>query len=259
MVMKKGHKLSESGQEGIPAVRYSNFKKGENAMPVRTVSNRGRRNVIGYFPSLKMRRMVQFESTLERDLIYLLDYDPQVAEFEEQPLKIAYQHEGKERAYTPDFRVVFTSGRIGLLECKPHCFVSKEENQRKFSAAQAWCIDHGWCFQVVTDEQLRTGYRLQNVKLLTQHARHEVSIQIKGSIFACLANAKRPLVIGDVMLAMNPVEPTAAIMPILHMAYHHELYLPLNNAPLSPQTPIQLHCSSESKGENDEYHTFLHG
>lgn len=213
-------------------------------MPVRTVSNRGRRNVIGYFPSLKMRRMVQFESTLERDLIYLLDFDPQVAEFEEQPLKIAYQHEGKRLPYTPDFQAVSTSGRIALLECKPHCFVSREDNQRKFSAAQARCAERGWLFQVITDKQLRTGYKVQNVKLLTQHARHEVSVQIKGSIFACLANAKRPLTIGDVMLAVNPTEPPAAIMPILHMAYHHELYLPLNKAPLNPQSPVRLYRPS---------------
>ncbi len=228
-------------------------------MPVRTVSNRGRRNVIGYFPSLKMRRMVQFESTLERDLIYLLDFDPQIVEFEEQPLKIAYQHEGKGRGYTPDFQVLFASGQIALLECKPHRFVSKEEHQRKFSAAQAWCDARGWLFQIVTDEQLQTGYRVQNVKLLTQHARHEVGIEIKGSIFACLANAKRSLTISDAMQAVNPAEPTAVIMPILHMAYHHELYLPLNKAPLNPQSPINLYSPSNGKGENDEYRTLLNG
>jgi hypothetical protein len=228
-------------------------------MPVRTVSNRGRRNVIGYFPSLKMRRMVQFESTLERDLIYLLDFDPQVAEFEEQPLKIVYQHEGKRLSYTPDFQAVSTNGRIVLLECKPHYFVSREENQRKFSAAQAWCAERGWLFQVVTDKQLQTGYRVQNVKLLTQHARHEVEVQVKGSIFAFLVSARRPLTIGDVMLTVNPAEPTAIIIPILHMAYHHELYLPLNNAPLNSRSPISLRCASGGKGENDEYRTLLNG
>lgn len=228
-------------------------------MPVRTVSNRGRQNVIGYFPSLKMHRMVQFESTLERDLIYLLDFDPQVVEFEEQPLKIAYQHEGKGVSYIPDFQVVSTSGQIVLLECKPHCFVSKEENQRKFSAAQAWCTAQGWLFQVVTDEQLRTGYRVQNIKLLTQHARHKVGVEIKGSIFACLVNAKRPLTINDVMLAVNPTKPTTVIMPILHMAYHHELYLPLINTSLNPQSPISLYSRSGGKGENDDYCTLLNG
>ncbi|MBP8060090.1 MAG: TnsA endonuclease N-terminal domain-containing protein [Chloroflexi bacterium] len=227
-------------------------------MPVRTVSNRGRRNVIGYFPSLKMHRMVQFESTLERDLIYLLDFEPQVAEFEEQPLKITYPHDGKTLTYTPDFQMVSTRGRTVLLECKPRCFVSSDENQRKFRAAQTWCVERGWHFQVVTEEQLRTGYRVQNVKLLTQHARYEVRVQVKGTILACLANANQPLTIGDVMLVVNPDEPTSVIVPILNMAYRHELFLPLNKAPLSPQSPIHLYGPLE-EGERDEYRTLFNG
>lgn len=228
-------------------------------MPVRTASNRGRRNVIGYFPSLKVRRMVQFESTLERDLIYLLDFDRRVAAFEEQPLKITYQHKGKALYYTPDFQVVFASGQTALLECKPRCFVDSEENQRKFDAARAWCTERKWQFEIVTDEQLRAGYRVENVKLLTQHARHEVDIQVKGSILGCLTGRRRPLTMGEVMLAVNPVEPTTVIVPILHMAYHHELYLPLDDAPLGAQSPIHARCASGEKGDNDEYHALLNG
>ena len=66
-------------------------------MPVRKVSNRGG-NAIGRFPSTKMGRMIAFESLLERDFIYLLDYDPTVDWFEEQPLSIEYQHEAQAAA-----------------------------------------------------------------------------------------------------------------------------------------------------------------
>ena len=58
-------------------------------MPVRNVSNRGG-NVIGKFPSIKMGRMVAFESLLERDFIYLLDHAEEVTWFEEQPLTIEF-------------------------------------------------------------------------------------------------------------------------------------------------------------------------
>lgn len=233
-------------------------------MPVRTVSNRGRRNVIGYFPSLKMRRMVQFESTLERDFIYLLDFVPQVVSFEEQPLVVEYEHEGKTRSYTPDFQVMFANGRMVLLECKPQCFVGKEANQRKFQAAEAWCGRRGWLFQVVTEEPLRTGCRLQNVKLLTQHARHEVGKQIKQSILAFLSTpvVPRPFTIEEVMVAVCPAEPTAVIVPILQMAYHHELHVPLNDGPLNPQSAIGLGrpgCHRAGIGENDEYSTLFNG
>jgi len=50
-------------------------------MPVRKVSNRGG-NAICRFPSTKMRRMIALESLLERDFIYLLDYNADVEWFE---------------------------------------------------------------------------------------------------------------------------------------------------------------------------------
>jgi len=203
-----------------------------------------------------MHRMVQFESTLERDLIYLLDFDRRVASFEEQPLKIVYQHEGKALSYTPDFQVAFAGGQTALLECKPCRFVNSEVNQRKFDAARAWCAVRQWQFRIVTDEQIKAGYRVKNVKLLTQHARHEVGVPLKGSIFAFLTSAKQLLTIGDVMMAVNPTNPTTVIMPILHMAYHHELYLPLDTAPLSAQSAISASFPAGEKGETDEYHTF---
>ena len=106
-------------------------------MPVRNVSNRGG-NVIGKFPSLKMQRMIAFESLLERDFIYLLDYDTAVTWFEEQPLTIEYQHEGKLLHYTPDFHLV-EHGQHVLVECKPEHFVNTTDNSRKFAVAQAWC------------------------------------------------------------------------------------------------------------------------
>jgi hypothetical protein len=62
----------------------------EGDMPVRKVHNRGE-NIIGKFPSLKMKRMVSFESTIERDYLYLLDYEADITHFEEQPLTIESQ------------------------------------------------------------------------------------------------------------------------------------------------------------------------
>lgn len=84
-------------------------------IPVRKVSNRGG-NAIGRFPSTKMVRMIAFESLLERDFIYLLDYDPAVEWFEEQLLSIEYLHEGKLLHYTPDFHLL-EDGQHVLVEC----------------------------------------------------------------------------------------------------------------------------------------------
>lgn len=207
-------------------------------MPVRRVSNRGR-NVIGHFPSIKMKRMVAFESLIERDYLYLLDYEPNIEWFEEQPLTIEYQHDGKILHYTPDFHIV-EPGRDILVECKPLAFVDKDENQRKFSAAHTWCSDRGWAFRVVTDQDVRAGFRLENVKLLTRYARHVVEPGTKGCIYALLHSAQTALSVDDLARRITCTAFSATTAAILCMAFHHEIFIPLDDAPILGNTRVCL-------------------
>lgn len=207
-------------------------------MSVRKVSNRGG-NIIGRFPSLKLDRMVAFESLIERDFIYLLDFESDVTWFAEQPLTISYQHKGKTLGYTPDFHVIRGDQNI-LVECKLEKSISKDDNQCKFAAAQAWCAAKGWVFQVVSDEQLRCGYRVHNVKLLTQFARYNIGPQVKHCIRTFLAGTLNSVRVADVMIHIAPENPQTVIIPILHLAFHHELVLPLDEAPISTDSPVRL-------------------
>src|SRR5260370_543578 len=60
---------------------------------------------------------VSFESTLERDLVLLMDFDPRIARITHQPMKIRYRLEsGEERSYTPDY--LATSREIGRASCR---------------------------------------------------------------------------------------------------------------------------------------------
>ena len=207
-------------------------------MPVRKVSNHGG-NIIGHFPSLKLGRMVAFESLIERDFICLLDFESDVVWFAEQPLIIRYERKGKTLSYTPDFHVIRGNQNI-LVECKPRKFIDKDDNQRKFAAAQAWCEAKGWVFQVVSDEQLRRGHRVRNVKLLTQFARYNIEPAVKHCIRTFLAGTLDQVRVADVMVNVAPEKPQTVIIPILHLAFHHELVLPLDEAPISTNSPVRL-------------------
>jgi TnsA endonuclease N terminal len=205
-------------------------------MPVRKVSNRGG-NVVGRFPSMKMGRMIAFESLLERDFIYLLDYDIRVEWFEEQPLTIEYLHDDQALHYTPDFHLV-EAGRPVLVECKPEHFVDTEDNQRKFAVAREWCASHGWEFRVVTDCQVRAGFRLHNVKRLTQYARLVIDPALSRRIDELLHEASTPFTLQTLAQAIGPDDPDRVTASLLHLAFHHHLDVPLDLAPLSGQTLV---------------------
>ena len=59
-------------------------------MPVRSIPKNSR-SLTGKVLDFRSHRAVSFASGLERDFYVLLDFDPTVAHFEEQPVTIAYQ------------------------------------------------------------------------------------------------------------------------------------------------------------------------
>jgi len=210
-------------------------------MPVRKVRNHGN-NIIGKFPSRKMERMISFESTIERDYLFILDYESNVTSIEEQPLTIEYRHEGKVRHYTPDFHFLRNGQRI-LTDCKPATLVNDPENKIKFSAAYEFCQEYAWQFEVVTDTDLRSGFRLQNIKLLTRHASYNVRPEIKAQIFALLLSWTSPRTIREFqqIIRSDPSQPDISIQTcLLQMAFHHEIALSLEHAPISVQSLVYL-------------------
>lgn len=209
-------------------------------MPVRQPSQRGG-NMIGKFPSLKMARMVVYESTIERDFLYLLDFERDVTRFEEQPVTIEYRCDGQVLRYTPDFAVARADDTC-LVECKPLALVDTAENQRKFHAATVWCAERGWRFQVVTDRELRAGHYLENVRLLTRYARQRTDAQIVSRVYGYLdpGRARGRQTLTQVARAIEPEKPHPVLSTLLHLAFHHHIVIPLKEGPISANSPVTL-------------------
>lgn len=139
-------------------------------MPVRNVSNHGG-NVTGAIPSRKLGRMVHFESLTERAYLYLLEHDPQVERYEEQPCRIRYDLAGQNHHYTPDVAVFWREGLPSLVECKPDARVDDPDNLPKWTAARLWCARHDYTFAVVTEALMQQhAILLDNLGALAGHA-----------------------------------------------------------------------------------------
>ncbi|MFT3895288.1 MAG: TnsA endonuclease N-terminal domain-containing protein [Anaerolineales bacterium] len=137
-------------------------------MPVRIICS-SRRSCVGSHPSDKLGRMVRYESTIERDLIYLFEFDPKLIKYEEQPLTIEQiTHDGKRQKYTPDFLAVYTDKRW-IYECKPEKHVNDEITKRQVEIGTQWASDNNCNFKLVTDKELRSGPRLENIKILWRY------------------------------------------------------------------------------------------
>ncbi|WP_449399967.1 Tn7 transposase TnsA N-terminal domain-containing protein [Chryseobacterium wanjuense] len=107
----------------------------------------------------QLKNPIQFESSLERDYIFLLEYDQNVKQYLEQPLKITYFDDNKkQRTYIPDFIVEhFDDSPTELIEIKYTSTLNakKDELEQKFKAAKEYCQRNNLIFKVADEIYIR--------------------------------------------------------------------------------------------------------
>lgn len=129
------------------------------------------RNVTGIAAASKAGGAAQFESTLERDFLSLLEFSPEVKTIDPQPVRVEWlDARGHKRIYTPDVFVEFieSDGKTPwLCEVKYRSELREKwaELRPKFKATFHFAKEQGWRFKIVTEREIRTPY-LANVYFL---------------------------------------------------------------------------------------------
>ncbi len=145
---------------------------GRAQTPVRKIPI-GTRSVTGTMPSGD-----RFESSLERDLMYLLDFDSNVDKFVPQPVTIEYMDgDGKPHTYTPDILIYYRNdisvernlrNILGEVKYREDLRQNFKEYRPKFKAAIRFAKERGWSFRLLTEREIRTPY-LKNAKFLSRY------------------------------------------------------------------------------------------
>lgn len=219
--------------------------RGAKLVSVRKPSNRGgvRKN-IGKTPSLKAGRPVWWESLLERDYIVLLEFDPDVVTFVEQPLRVHYSFEGRVRRYTPDF-LVERKNKWQVVEVKSKEKASSEafrlfrlsaepeilKGARRFMAAD----DERACeFVVATEDKIRVQPRLENIKILRGYAGTPF---LPGHAVLCrrFLRENEGTSIADLVAALSDKGVT---LPVAYSLIHHGILAVDFNSPLDPRSVV---------------------
>ncbi len=120
-------------------------------------------SLTGQIKSLKRNDFVDFESSLERDYIHILEFDENVRYYYEQPLKIEFN----DRYYIPDFFVEYWDGSKEVIEIKYNIDLIDNASKyvTKFKAAEEFCNSNNLTFRILTETDIRNNY-LFNIKFL---------------------------------------------------------------------------------------------
>lgn len=135
----------------------------------------------GRFYSVKNNSEVLFESSLERDMIIMLEMDNLVHSYHEQPIKISFiGKNGQSHTYTPDFLIFFHYSHSSL--CKKPTLVEVKyrddlkqkfaDYKEKFKAAIDFCKLNGYDFKIMTEDNIR-GQFFENAKFLYRYKKSE--------------------------------------------------------------------------------------
>jgi hypothetical protein len=213
------------------------------AAPVRKVRHHGK-NVIVVFQSIKMKCSMRCESKIEGHLPYFLEYDPTVLAYYPQPFTIP-DVTGGDHSYTPDFQVIRKDCKE-IVECKPKMLVADEHTQTQIKLGTAWAKANGYNFVLVTDEDLRTGHVLANLKLIWRYSRLAVPTALLnrcitylkayplGVTFESLANF-----LSDASTGREASASFTQMPSIYSMLFQHVLQVALDS-PITPSSIIKL-------------------
>jgi TnsA endonuclease N terminal/TnsA endonuclease C terminal len=192
-------------------------------MPVRRIPKNSR-SLTGKVIDFQSHRAVSFESALERDFYVLLDFDPAVASFEDQPVTIVYQEPiGVRRTYTPDVLVHYRLELIPQRHPRSVLYEVKyrddlrahwQDYRSKFKAARRYARTQGWVLRLITEREIRTPY-LKNATFLRQYQERELDGGDRHRILDLLA--KRGETSPETLLASASADrwERARLLPVL--------------------------------------------
>jgi DNA invertase Pin-like site-specific DNA recombinase len=140
----------------------------------RRVVTRSRARTTGKYPSWKMERMLQWESINERNAFMLLDCDPRVRRFSEQPCVIPFTMNGVRHLHYPDI-LVETDGSTEFWEVKTEKDANLAEIVQRTTLLARGLVRYGYTYRLVLDRDLNDASRLKNADTLLRFGCHRIN------------------------------------------------------------------------------------
>lgn len=213
-------------------------------MPVRKIP-KNFRSVTGFFPSVKNGRSVAFESRLERDFFLLLEFDPAVVEYEEQPLVLEGKLAGKKLKYTPDCLVTYRhrSPLQTIVEVKYRKDLeeNKDDLLPRFDLAKSYAEENGLAFKVMTDEDIRSNF-LDNCKFIYGFNRQPTDFGLHAEKIVQAAQGVGGISLVDLLqhCAKDRAEQPVLVPIVWHLCFKGRLALSDVERPIDNSTILKV-------------------
>lgn len=161
----------QNARNGIIEIRFP--ENGQ--LRSRKVVKRSNARNTGKYPSHKMQRMMQWESEHEANAMRLLDADPKVISFQEQPCEILYQLDGIRHRHYPDLLEINQHSRT-LIEVKSTIDANAPDTAKRTAFLQKALPSFGYQYRLMLAEDVGAQPRLDNIKRILKMRCMQLSI-----------------------------------------------------------------------------------
>jgi hypothetical protein len=193
-------------------------------MPNRKITNATPFKTLSRIPDLTGQSH-DAESLLEAANIQEKILDPNVLEFETQPLTVSFLHDGKIRRYTPDLLVQYKDRELPEIEeVKPHKKTQTEEFRQWEAAVRPVLEKTDAAFAIVTDRDLYLEPRLTNLDILFRYLRWPIEEVERREVLSWFHSG--PLKLGELRRRAALVKISVGV--IFHLLARHELVADIN-------------------------------
>ena len=132
--------------------------------PVRSLPTyRGQRNYPGLLWTATTQSLVGYESLLERDRLWLADFDPSVRWVASQPFWLSGRDGPSRRRHVPDFLLEAADGGYTVVDVKPKDMLVEPAVVEVLAWTGRLCSAKGWAYEVWHGED---PVLLRNVRFL---------------------------------------------------------------------------------------------
>ena len=199
--------------------------------PVRTFPTyRGQRNYPGLLWCATTRTLIGYESLLERDRLWLADFDPEVRWIASQPFWLSGRDGSILRRHAPDFLLQTTTGYT-VVDVKPKPLLDEPAVAEVLAWTGRLCAAKGWAYEVWTGAD---PVLLRNVRFLAAARRPSL---VDEAAVVKLAKQLRPgMTVGDVEARVD-LDATSARAAVLALLWRGAWVTDLTR-PLSPRSTL---------------------
>jgi hypothetical protein len=133
----------------LQTAKLSEVSATDFRAPVRAPrSFRRQQNYPGFFWLATTQSTQPYESLLERDRLWLADFDSKVTSVVSQPVQITVHLEGGTRRHVPDFLFGFRDGSYQMVDVKPKEMLGLQRVRTQFAWTGRACRMMGWRYEV---------------------------------------------------------------------------------------------------------------